>query len=87
MKRTRVLNVLMLWSICSLAAATPARAQQNWTSDDERRRFVGDPKALKRELKTAKEEVLRGWDAIKSSGSSSENRDGYPAIRFRFEIA
>lgn len=127
MKRTRLLNVLMLWSICSLAAAAPARAQQNWTrmspagagfsvespvaadptdkkgfylyayegwslavmvfthTDEERRRFAGDSKALKRELKTAKEEVLSGWDAVKSSGSSSEKLDGYPAVRFRFE--
>ena len=31
MKRHRLLNVLFIWSICSLAAALPARAEQDWT--------------------------------------------------------
>ena len=31
MKRHRLLNVLVIWSICSLAAALPVRAEQDWT--------------------------------------------------------
>lgn len=126
MKRHRLLHVLFIWSICSLAAALPARAEQDWTrvapqgagfsvdtpvaaeptdnrgfylypykgwsmtvavfrhDEDMRRRLAGDPKALKRELKAIKQEVLESWGAIRDGDASSGEVDGQPSIRFAF---
>lgn len=126
MKRHRLLNVLFIWSVCSLAAF-PARAEQDWSrvapqgagfwvdapvaaeptdirgfylyphrgwsmsvavfphDEASRQRFAADRKALKRELKTIKKEVLEGWGAVRDSNASSGEVDGQPSIRFAFD--